>query len=152
MSTIDFATELSRKTLDAVGSVLSQVNDGQLSPAEARVALRAVFDSVSGLVSTDCFHLLTQADAELGALGPDALHSEVVRVFINDKGCVARLKRRWGDPVVTLDVLNPGDTSGAWSRTNERRFDDAMNPFSEAWKWYCQAAESLTRNGYKELP
>jgi len=152
MSTIDFATELTRKTLDAIGSVLSQVRDGQLSPAEARVALRAVFDSVSGLVSADCFHLLTQADVELEGLGPDALHSEVVRVFVNAKGGVARLKRRWGAPAVSLDILNPGDGSGAWSRRNEKNFDHALNPFNEAWAWYCQAADSLARNGYKELP
>lgn len=148
MSEIDLTAELSQKTLGALEALISQVNQGMVAPSEARVALRAVFDSVSGLVSNDCFDLITEFDALLKN-GGLALHGEEIKLFVNEKGHVVRLSRRWGEPVVTFDTLPAGSTE--WGKRSCKEFD-SVNPYVDAFHYFNAAQGSLARQGYKELP
>jgi hypothetical protein len=59
--------ELSRKTMDTIAGLLTRHAEGELSPEVTRIALTAVFDTVSGLVPWDIMDIIDKAQREFAA-------------------------------------------------------------------------------------
>lgn len=73
MDTRQLTQELNFKVLDAVHNLLRDHERGLITRAEVKTGVRAIFDSVAGLVPTTTFNLLSEAAEEYkGAHGIEA--------------------------------------------------------------------------------
>jgi hypothetical protein len=147
---VDIQKELGEKALGSIASILADVEQGVISPSEARVSIRAVFDSVSGLVSTEVFDMISEASESIRQ-GSGGQHSEQVALFRNKNGDLIRLARRWGEPCVHLYRMAPETTEPAWCKKYIREFSLDENPFKAAFDYYQAALKSLATNGFEEI-
>lgn len=149
--TFNLQDELDRKTLDALATLVSEVESGAISRSEADFALRILFQSVSGLVSNEAFDLMSKASAELSRHERFSLR----RVFLKGREVVV-LEYQYGEACVTLKRGRiAGDSDGRetlrWDADKVATFEHELNPFEAAHVRFNGYADVLLRQGFVEV-
>jgi hypothetical protein len=141
--------ELERKTMDALSRVLADYEQGAISQPSAAVALRTLFDATSGLLSGECFNLLSEASKMVSG---DGVRFDLVRrFFIHENGEFALIEYQYGEAVITLRKGKRSGDGFVWARESRATFDDQPNPFEVAKERFDGYAQSMVRLGFKEL-
>lgn len=147
-----FTDELGRKTLDAVATVMTDLEQGAMRPDQASIAVKAVFQAVSGLVGKDIFDLLSQASKEIQG-GLEAVTTR--RIFIDPaKRVVFQVEYEQGSAQSTFRVGRLPDSIGAemtWQRESRSEFQDRANPFAAAHEHFQLTAKALKERGFVEI-
>jgi hypothetical protein len=146
---IDYASELERKTLEALAVVLNDYEQGAISQPTAAYALRSIFTVTSGLAGGDTFDMISQASALVEA---DAKRDVQRRFYVHpgEKEVIA-ITYQFGEAEVGL---RRGSLKGGqlrWTRESQATFQEEVNPFEAARHRFEGYADQLKRLGYEEI-
>ncbi len=144
--------ELERKTLDVLARILHDYEQGIVSQAQASHSLRAIFDTVSGLVGTEVFDFISEASAHVDA---DQKKDKLRRFFVHpSRKEIVAIEFQYGETGVSLKLgkfPDPEAEGFDWSRKSHATFEDELNPFEAAKQRFDGYADSLSRAGFKEV-
>jgi hypothetical protein len=140
MDEYDVRVELDRKSIQTLDQLISRHDAGEISGEAFKVAVRAIFDTVSGLVESDTFELISH----VSAAPIESVAS--TRIFFND-AATALLQQPQDLVGVELGVYRRGKLH----KHTVVDCENEPNPRAARKRATTMIVKALLDKGFKEL-
>lgn len=147
--------ELGRKTMDALATLLTDLDRGAITRPQASYAISVLFQATSGLVGTDCFDLISEASKQVN----DGMHLDRARRIFIRMGDGTRptelilIEYQYGEAQLTIKRAVSPIFAGTveWTQSKSAQFDHELDPFGAAHERFLGYARALTKQGFTEI-
>jgi hypothetical protein len=149
MELTDLYRAIREKSLEALQTLVANKENGAVSTAEARVAIRTLFDAVAGFAGNDVMELIEETSSGISAARDR--FTVLRRLFLAPDGGLTVLEYQFGETNITVKIRNAGTKAVGWDRIVMKDFNSEPMPFLVARGRFDDYVSSLLRQGYKEL-
>lgn len=128
---MDIASALNVKFVEALANLANELEQGLISPAQALVGIRVLFDVGSGFIESENFQLVSDFSEYVKSKTDHA----GFRFFVKrDTSEFYLAKFSYGDVSVKIFSL----VNGKFSLINKVSFEDQIDPFASALKYFLE--------------